>query len=321
MSAPVTLIHVRPRLSALICATFAALCGMRCTSSSTAVTAPSADKCEVSVANAPSSFTASGGQGSVTISTGRDCTWSVAAEAPWVVIAGEPNGQGDAVVPYTVATNPVPTSRSGAISVGAARVQLNQAAAPCRYQLSRGSDSVGAGGGVLSVDVTTLTGCGWTATTSASWIAIASGRNGSASGTVRLNVAANSGAARVGQLNVGGETYTVSQEAPAVTPAPAPTPSPTPSPSPTPAPAPAPTPTPTPPPAGGQTINLSGRISSLSGTCPEVSFEVDGRTVITSAATDYDDGRCSSLSNRDRVRVSGRTRPDGRVDAQQIEFR
>jgi hypothetical protein len=299
---------------------------MRCTSSSTTVTAPSADKCEVSVANAPSSFTASGGPGSVTISTARDCTWSVAAEAPWVVIAGEPNGQGDAVVPYTVATNPVPTSRSGAISVGAARVQLNQAAAPCRYQLSRGSDSVGAGGGVLSVDVTTLTGCGWTATTGASWIAIASGRNGSASGTVRLNVAANVGAARVGQVNVGGEIYTVSQEAPVVTPAPTPTPTPapTPSPSPTPAPAPAPTPNPpppAPPPAGGQTVNLSGRISSLSGTCPDVSFQVDGRRVLTSAATDYDDGRCSSLSNRDRVRVSGRTRSDGRVDAQQIQFR
>src|SRR5205085_350410 len=103
-----------------------------CSSASTSVVAPSADKCQVAVTSSATTFSATGGTGTVTIATARDCTWSVASDAPWVSIAGEHGGQGEAEIPYTVAPNGVPVSRSGAIVVGTQKVQLSQAGAPCR---------------------------------------------------------------------------------------------------------------------------------------------------------------------------------------------
>ena len=78
---------------------------------------------------------ATGGTGSVTISTARDCTWSIAADAPWVSIVGDHSGQGDGVVTYSVAANTVPTSRLGSIVVGSeGTTQPGRRALPLRSQ-------------------------------------------------------------------------------------------------------------------------------------------------------------------------------------------
>ena len=60
-----------------------------CSSTQTSLSAPTADKCQVSVSSAPSAFTATGGPGSLTITTARDCTWSISTEASWVSITGD----------------------------------------------------------------------------------------------------------------------------------------------------------------------------------------------------------------------------------------
>jgi hypothetical protein len=133
-----------------------------------------------------------------------------------------------------------------------------------------------------------------------------------------MSVAANSGAARTGQVIVGDQAYSIDQAARATTPAPSPTPPPPPPPAPTPAPAPTPTPTPAP---GGESIDLEGRIVLLGGTCPAVAFWVDGRVVVTSQATEYKRGRCADLSNGDTVTASGTVRPDRAVDATRIELK
>ena len=228
-------------------ACFTLTCGMLpagCSSSSTSVIAPTSDKCQVSVANNPSSFGATGGAGSVTISTSRDCTWSIAADAPWVSIVGDHSGQGDGVVAYSVAVNTVPAPRSGSIVVGSQKVQLSQAGAPCRFDLSRSRDAIGPAGGHLAVDVTTMSGCQWDATSDLGWIVVSSGQTGNASGSVGLTVAANSGAVRAGSVKIAGQNFSVTQDA---IPAPAPAPAPAPGPGPAPAPTPPPSPTPTPP--------------------------------------------------------------------------
>src|SRR3954463_4377248 len=240
--------HFRAR--AAVAAVALALAAASCSSTQTSLNAPTGDKCQVSVSNAPSAFAAAGGQGTLAITTSRDCTWSVTCAATWVSVSGAAGGQGEASIPYTVAANPAPSPRSTTVAVGAQAVVVSQAAAACVFTLSRGSDAIGATGGRLTVDVATLAGCAWTASTADAWIAIASGQNGNASGTVALTIAPNTAAARVGHLNIGGQTYTVSQDAAPVaapTPAPVPTPAPpAPAPSPTPAPAPSPTPAPAP---------------------------------------------------------------------------
>src|SRR5439155_7116696 len=89
-----------------------------CSKTETSLTAPTSDRCQLNVNSAPSTFGATGGQGTVTIATARDCTWSIATDANWVAISGEPAGQGEATVSYSVAANPVPAARSAAIVVG-----------------------------------------------------------------------------------------------------------------------------------------------------------------------------------------------------------
>src|SRR5262245_49396169 len=199
-----------------------------CHSAQTSVTGPTADaKCQVTAASSPASFTASGGTGAVSIATARDCTWTIATTASWLTLGGDRSGQGEASVSYTVAANPVPAARSGSIVVGSQTVAVSQAAAPCTYSLGRAADTMGPPGGTLSVSVTTRSGCAWSASSRDSWISIVSGQNGNASGTVGLNVAANTGVARVGVVNVAGQSYTVNQSA---LPPPAPPPTPPPAP-------------------------------------------------------------------------------------------
>src|SRR3954467_5532274 len=233
-----------------------------CTKTETSITAPSgaADRCSLTVTTSPNSFPSPGGKGSLTISTARDCTWSVASNASWVALGGG-GGQGEGTIPYTVAANPVPSPRSAAIAVGAQSVAVSQQAAPCVFSLSRANDTIGEIGGKLSVGVTTLSGCRWTAASGATWISVTAGQSGDANGTVGLTVAANAGPARVGQVNIAGQTYTVSQAATAPSPAPTP-PSPAPGPpppGPAPGPPPAPTPTPTPTPTPRH-VEFSGTI-------------------------------------------------------------
>ena len=301
-----------------------------CTKTETSITAPTAtpNRCDLTVTSNPASFPSPGGQGALTITTARDCTWSVASDAQWVAIAGDRSGQGEATVAYSVAANPAPAARSAAIAVSGKSVSVSQQPAPCNYSLSRTDDTIGVSGGRLSVVVTTLTGCAWTASSTVSWIAIAQGQSGNANGTVSLGIAANSGASRVGQVTIAGQTYTVTQTAAPAPPPPAPTPTP-PAPTPTP-PAPAPTPTPTPPapaptptppaptPPAPQHLGFSGKISGLSGRCPTVTFTAGGRTISVDRSTSFKDSKCDDLRNGRSVDGEGDLQSNGTIKATRI---
>jgi hypothetical protein len=69
-------------------------------------------------------------------------------------------------------------------------------------------------GGGGQVAVSAAGSSAWTGTSNASWLSIASGASGTGNGTVTFNVAVNSGAQRVGTLNIGGQTFSVTQMAP-----------------------------------------------------------------------------------------------------------
>jgi Domain of unknown function (DUF5666)/Viral BACON domain len=298
---------------------------LACTSSETSLTSPTDTKCQVNLSNSPSSFAASGGSGTLTVTTTRDCPWTISTDVVWVSIQGPRDGEGDASVSYAVAANPVPSPRSGSVEAGSVRVQLSQAAAACRFSLSRSSDTIGAAGGQLSVDVSTLTGCSWTATSSSSWISITSGQAGNANGTVALVVSANSGAGRVGQVNVAGQLYTVTQAGPPPTapapPTPAPTPAPPtpPTPSPPTPPTPSPPPSPAPPPSSPISVHVEGRAQAVVGACPALQFLVNGTTVYTDSSTSFKKGNCGKLKNGTGVSVDG-VREGSVVRARTIEI-
>jgi Putative binding domain, N-terminal/Domain of unknown function (DUF5666) len=258
------------------------------------MTSPTAAKCDVSVPNPPASpFPSSGGGGSISIATTRDCTWSISADASWVTVSAT-SGQGERNVPFTVAPNPTPAARSGALVVASQRVPVSQAGAPCRFDLSRAGDTISAAGGSLSFDVSTLSGCSWTASSPVGWIAIQSGQSGSANGTVSLMVAANAGAQRSGQISVGGQTFTVTQTAATAGPPPPPGVTPTP-------------------------VVVTGQVEEdATGRCPAISFVVDDRTIVTNADTDFKGFKCSDVKRRTTVRVVGVMQPDGSILAVEV---
>lgn len=283
---------------AALASALTALLAVACTTVDTSLTEPAASKCQLSLAAAPASFGPGGGTGSVTIATTRDCTWSITGVPAWVSIAVDRSGQGEAVIPYAVASNPAPAPRSGSIAVGGESVQLVQEAAPCRFELNRSEENVSAAGGQIAVQVTTLTGCNWSAESNVPWVSVSSGSGGNASASVGLKVAANSGADRVGTVAIGGQTFTIRQSGPGQT---APQP-----------------PAPTPPPT--TLIEIEGRTKNVKGRCPNLSFSLADRTVETSAATAFENLTCRDLEKRDQdVRVTGTGQADGTIDATLVQ--
>jgi len=312
----VDLIYFRPLRVALTGAAFAAFTSVACTSASTTATAPSSAKCQVVAAATPVQFGAAGGSGSLKINAPRDCGWSVAAQASWVSVSGTPSGYGDAALSYTVTSNPLPAARTAELVVDEQRLQLTQAAAACTYSLSRSDDSIGPTGGTVGFDVSTLPGCAWSATTSVDWLTVASRASGSASASVRIDVAPNTtGAARIGVVTVAGRSYTLVQDGALGEPGPGPAPSPAPSPAPTPAPVPSPTPEPPPSP-----VSLTGTVSAITGSCPTLRFSAGGRTIVTDQDTTYTRAKCNDLSNGDSIAIAGTIQTDGTVLADKLEF-
>ena len=139
-----------------------------------------------------------------------------------------------------------------------------QEAAPCRFSLAPETQSVAASASNVSVSISVLNGCAWTARSNAEWLTITSRADGNGSGTLTFRVAANGGGPRTGTLTIGDRTHTVSQQQAGENP-------------PTPAPPPAP-PAPPPPPAPTCTYEISpasldvaatgGAISPVAVTAP-----------------------------------------------------
>ena len=64
---------------------------------------------------------------------------------------------------------------------------------------------------------------------------------------------------------------------------------------------------------------VRGTISLLIGTCPALTFNVAGTRVVTNAATRFEVGACTTLTNDLRVEVEGIRRNDGSVLATEVE--
>src|SRR3954467_7440014 len=150
-------------------------CALSCgrASSNISVTAPTAARCDVTVANTLSGAAPSGGaDASLTVTTARDCTWSAESTASWIALPGTHSGQGDGTISYRVATNPDAVQRRAAINVNNIEVAMLQDAAPCRFTVTPASTTVSANGGAVTLTVETLIGCSWNAAADASWIAL-----------------------------------------------------------------------------------------------------------------------------------------------------
>ena len=228
-------------LLALVTVTIAG-CDSKTTSEVT--TAPTPAKCQLTVAGPPN-VVADGGTGTISVTAQPECAWTVSTQASWLSQFSPASGQGNGTVAFRAEPNPAPSTREAEIVVNDSQLRVMQEAAPCRFSLAPETQSVAASASNVSVSISVLNGCAWTARSNAEWLTITSRADGNGSGTLTFRVAANGGGPRTGTLTIGDRTHTVSQQQAGEnppTPAPAPAP-----PAPAPAPAPAP-PAPSPPP-------------------------------------------------------------------------
>ena len=202
--------RARPGVAAaLLILPMTAACG---SSSEVVTTAPSQQRCAVSVRADGGAFAAAGGSGTVQVTANRDCTWTAHSDAPWLALAAPAHGQGNGTVQYTVASNGGPAARSAAIAVDEQRVQVAQQGTPCEYRLSSTREDVEAAGGRRTIAVSARSDqCRWSAESESPWIAIVDGREGAGGGEVTFAVAPAPGAPRRGALRIAGQIVEVEQ--------------------------------------------------------------------------------------------------------------
>ena len=189
-----------------------ALTAWGCGSSSQTITAPPPARCAVQALVEDASFPVGGGSSSLRISTNRECAWTVLSDAPWLKADGPAEGQGEAVVNFTVAANADPASRSANFTVNANRVEIHQDGRPCAFELSSTRESIDAGGGDRTIHVKASSAqCSWTAAPEQPWIVIKAGNEGRGSGAVTFHVTPMSGPPRAGVLTIAGHRVAIEQ--------------------------------------------------------------------------------------------------------------
>jgi hypothetical protein len=164
--------------------------------------------CTYAIAPDARSMTASGGSGTVLVSTTTACPWTASSNVPWITLAPAA-GSGSGPVQFQVAPTSGP-QRIGTAVVAGHLFTIHQSPG-CAYQVQPAAHTIPSGGGTGSVSVSSDEGCGWTASSDAPWISILGSMAGAGAGTVTFSVPASTGPARNGTLTIAGQRVTVSQ--------------------------------------------------------------------------------------------------------------
>jgi hypothetical protein len=166
--------------------------------------------CAFSIAPTNQNFAASGGGGSVGVTTATGCAWTAASNDAWITISSGASGSGPGVVSFSVAANTGP-QRTGTMTIAGQTFTATQSSG-CAFTIAPSEQNFAAGGGTGNVGVTASAGgCAWTAASNDAWITITSGGNGAGNGTVNYSVAANTGPQRTGTMTIAGQTFSVTQ--------------------------------------------------------------------------------------------------------------
>lgn len=306
-----------PSVTAVLLALASSGCGG--STAATNLVGPDVSRCEMSVAGIPSTVPPSGTRVTGTVAATRECVWTASSTVAWITVSPA-SGQGEGRLTVAVAENRNRSPRSGAIVVNDRRVTLSQPGAPaseppapsppnspspnpdapapgpdpsCAFGVDPTSRTFDPEGGEGTVVVETTAACNWTAFTTADWISIISETRGTGPYRVRYRVAANTSTSeRAGAIAIGGRSHTIVQAGAASSP---------------------------PSDDGGARVDLAGRVSNLSGSCPRLNFSAGGYVVATDAGTKFKAGNCEHLGNGTVVKVSGEIR-GGRVLATDVRI-
>ena len=73
--------------------------------------------CTYSISPTAQSFSASGGSGALTVTTGSACAWTAVSNASWIIITSNSSALGAGTVKYSVSGNTGAASRTGTLAV------------------------------------------------------------------------------------------------------------------------------------------------------------------------------------------------------------
>jgi hypothetical protein len=171
--------------------------------------------CSYTISPAASAFPPDGGSGSVAMTTGGTCAWSVTASASWMTLTSGSTGTGPATVAYSVAPNSTTELRSGSLSLGGQThtvTQQGRSVTVCTYDLSPTGAEFGKDAATGTFSVAASGECAWTATSSAAWLVVAAGQQGTGSGTVSYAVSRNTEViGRNATITLADKSFTVRQ--------------------------------------------------------------------------------------------------------------
>jgi hypothetical protein len=192
-----------------------------CGGASDLTTAPTG--CAAALNPASQQVSAAGGSFAVAITISSTCEWTASSDAGWMTLT-RTSGSGSGSAAYTVAANATARARQGAIRVGDQSVVVMQSPSNCSYAIDPSSPRVPSSGGSVDVRIVTAEGCGWSASTSESWISLTT-TSGTGTATLAASASANSAtSARSGSIAIEGHTVTISQDPAAGAGSPSPSP-------------------------------------------------------------------------------------------------
>ncbi|HET7617597.1 MAG TPA: BACON domain-containing carbohydrate-binding protein [Vicinamibacterales bacterium] len=174
---------------------------------------PTGPTCTLTFAPTGVTLESDGGSGSISVTAPQGCAWTATTTDSWITI-GSGSGSGPGTIAYTVTANPSSDARTGAISVGAERIQVTQhgrSAQACTYDVAPSTADFSKDGGDGTFTVSAPEGCAWTARSNASWLTVAT-PTGSGTAAVSYSVARHTEVdGRSGTITVADRTLTVRQ--------------------------------------------------------------------------------------------------------------
>jgi len=183
--------------------------------------------CSLTLGGTGTTTGAASGTSTVTLQT--SCVWNAASNASWLTTGaigvGYSTGTGDGSVNMNIAANSCYTSRTATLTVqpgwaspqasvpGSQQYTVTQSGSDSNLSVSPPSAAFTSAGGTGTVQVATAATCGWTATTNVSWMKITNVSVSAGNGYVAYQVLANTSAARSGMLQIGPQSFMVTQQA------------------------------------------------------------------------------------------------------------
>jgi len=171
--------------------------------------------CTYTLSTVALSFGATGGSGSVAVTTAVGCAWTATSDRAWISIVSSASGTGNGTVEVSVAANVSTGERAGTLTIAGQPVAVHVAALavePCTFDLSPASATFDHASGTGSFTVSAPDGCEWTAQSRVAWLAVTSGDHGSGAGRVAYAVDNNGTPdSRTGMIAIADRMFTVTQ--------------------------------------------------------------------------------------------------------------